>query len=773
MNLIDDYFLLYHGIISKNQTIQTLDIEPKIEYFEAFAIVLSINRKNIEKSIYLNSFLSILSHLQIKAPRNLPDLLVIQKQVIQYIESNDHRHHIQALRNAFLFLEKEKFITGNEYKKLISLFEYHKFITNEDSSNNLSFDNAKNNIMGNINKLEQQIENKDILKDLSDIKTYLKDQKFSIGVTGVMNAGKSTMLNALIGKELLGTSVVPETANLTIIRHSTQEQAKVFYWNKKEWEQIVKSAVTSKQMTSFVQSSRKTFGKDLDNFIIEKSRCDNIDIDNLSLFTSAQNSNNRCNLIKYVQLDLNLPLLQDNIEIVDTPGLDDIVVQREEITKEYIGKSDMLFHLMNVSQSATHKDVEFIIDAILYQNITKVLIIITMADRVDKEQLDEVINYTKESIKTEIMLQNKDSSLGFILDTIEFIPISGKMAALHRSNKADEAISMGYSIERTGILDVEKYIYDNLFGKLNIKGELIIKSSQNRLINILQRQKDILNYELHISSKTKDGLIEELAIQKKKKEKRIKLITSLKQEISEHKDEINIYSKSLDNFLQSEFLDLQLSIKDRVVSDVKYSYKKSKKRPKKSRIKTIINTNIKDATIDIVRDYRHKLTVVLQDTLSYFDQQYKAFGFDSLCLHEDTDMNQLTKNELEGGLLIFNYELLITEILEAIDKSKPKQIHQLDTNIKQIIKNNLSNSELSITHKLNSATIKIVKVFFDILDKPIKSIIQKNENDEISLQNHIKLLQDTDDSRVQLSIDIYEKLKRLDAIEISVKSFRI
>ena len=56
--------------------------------------------------------------------------------------------------------------------------------------------------------------------DLNEIAGYLNSQKFSVGITGVINAGKSTMLNALLGKELLGTSVVPETANLSIIRYS-------------------------------------------------------------------------------------------------------------------------------------------------------------------------------------------------------------------------------------------------------------------------------------------------------------------------------------------------------------------------------------------------------------------------------------------------------------------------------------------------------------------------------------------------------------------------
>ncbi|MFY4765223.1 dynamin family protein, partial [Aliarcobacter butzleri] len=77
------------------------------------------------------------------------------------------------------------------------------------------------------------------------------------------------------------------------------------------------------------------------------------------------------------ELGSKLDFLSDGREIVDTPGLDDPGIQREEKTKEYISQCDKMIHLMNVSQSATLKEVEFIIDALLYQNISKLLVVIT------------------------------------------------------------------------------------------------------------------------------------------------------------------------------------------------------------------------------------------------------------------------------------------------------------------------------------------------------------------------------------------------------------
>ena len=70
----------------------------------------------------------------------------------------------------------------------------------------------------------------------------MNNQKFSIGITGVMNAGKSTMLNALMGKEIFWSAVVPETANLTIVKHNPTDNAKVFIGIRKSGKKIEDSA---------------------------------------------------------------------------------------------------------------------------------------------------------------------------------------------------------------------------------------------------------------------------------------------------------------------------------------------------------------------------------------------------------------------------------------------------------------------------------------------------------------------------------------------------
>lgn len=504
MSLANDYFLLYHGIsFQKNLELEPLDVVLDENSFTIFALIISANRKNYDKYINLNSFKSLCQQINLKTPANLNEFHNVQNNIIELIYAKASKDLISTLIESFEYLNNENILNTDGLKKLNSLFE-NKHLENSDlehiknleNENKIPFKELKVIIENILNDLKIELKSKEVLVELEEINSYMSSQKFSIGITGVMNAGKSTMLNALMGREILGSAVVPETANLTIVKYNSTDSAKVFYWNTKEWEKIEESAKNLVSMKEFVDETNRVFGENIKNYIRPTSRFDEVDIDNLKAYTSAEHSGKKCNLVKYVELGSNLNFLSDGIEIVDTPGLDDPVIQREEITKEYISKCDMMMHLMNVSQSATLKDVEFIIDAVLYQNISKLLVVITRADTVSKKNLEEVIEYTKTSIQRQLKAQNKDSQLDHILKTIKFIPISGYMALLHRTGRKEEALQAGFTLEDTGILEIENYLMESLFGTNSQKGDLIIQSAKTQINRLLEKQIGFNNYEL-------------------------------------------------------------------------------------------------------------------------------------------------------------------------------------------------------------------------------------------------------------------------------------
>ena len=780
MSLANDYFLLYHGITFE----QNLDVEPidaiiSDETFTIFALIISATRKNFDKYLPLTSFKTLCQQLKVKSPSNLNELNHLQHNIIETILQNKTKQNISIIHSSFEYLKTENIINSENFNKLISLFDYKELdIIEEDTAslheeideeNRSSFKDLKTTLEDIIEDLKADISNQEILNEIESCKNYLNNQKFSIGITGVMNAGKSTMLNALMGREILGSAVVPETANLTIVKHNVTDTAKVYYWNTQEWDRIKKSAEQLESMKEFVNETNRIFGENLKNYIRPTSKFDEIDIKDLSSYTSAEASGKKCNLVKYVELGSKLDFLSDGIEIVDTPGLDDPVIQREEITKEYISACDMMLHLMNVSQSATLKDVEFIIDAVLYQNISKLLIVITRADTVTKEQLDEVIKYTKTSIEKQLRAQNKDSQLDYILKTIKFIPISGRMALLHRTGREQEALDAGFTLEDTGILEIEKYLTETLFGSNSQKGELVIQSSKTQLQRIIEKQNSFYNYELKLLSKSKDELEKELEEFNKKKAVNTRIFQAMSEDINYYKNDAKSYIDSLETFLQSELIDLQTVIKQRVVSDVRYSFEKTKKRPENSRIKVIVETAIKDGIIDVIRDYRYKFIKKSQTIGEQCEQKYHDMGFTIGHKNDNFDARGFFQDDFKSGFLTSNNEVLVSLITEAVSKSKESKINELDREIEEAIKSQFTSIEEDIKTKAKKVSTLLIESFFTTLNAPLKTFEQKLKSDEETLQNQINSFEETDKNRAQISIDIHKNIKKLENISTTIK----
>lgn len=773
MSLANDYFLLYHGITFE-QNLDTEEINTKIdeETLAIFALIICATRKNYEKILPLISFKNLCKQINVESPTNIVELNHLQHNIVDTILKNRTKENIDILYSTFLYLKDENIINNEHYNKLLSLFEFKEIDTLEEQDHILvekidvehksSFKDLKANLENIILELKNDLSNKEVLEELENTHNYLNNQKFSIGITGVMNAGKSTMLNALMGKEILGTAVVPETANLTIVKYNQTETAKVYYWNEQEWKKIENSSMHLESMKEFVDETNKVFGANLKNYIRPSSRFDEIDIKDLSSYTSAEASAKKCNLVKYVELSSQLDFLNDGIEIVDTPGLDDPVIQREEITKEYISQCDMMIHLMNVSQSATLKDVEFIIDALLYQNISKLLIVITRADTVSKEQLQEVIQYTKSSIERQLKAQNKDSQLDYILKNIKFLTISGRMALLHRTNRAKEALDAGFTIEDTGILEIEKYLMETLFGNSSQKGELIVQSTKNQLQKIIEKQISFNNYELTLLSKSKEELEAELEEFNKIKATNLNNFRAISEDITYYKSDAKSYIDSLEAFLESELIDLQTVIKQRVISDVKYSFEKNKKRPENSRIKVIVETAIKDGIIDIIRDYRHKFIKKSQTIAEQCEQKYHDLGFILGNKNEIFDARGFFQDDFKSGFLTSNNEVLVSQIVEAVSSSKESKISELDMKIGSLIQASLTPIEDDIKTKAKKLSTTLINSFFTILNAPLKVYEQKLKNDEETLQNQIKSFETNDKNRDTISIDIHKNIKKLE-----------
>ena len=177
-----------------------------------------------------------------------------------------------------------------------------------------------------------------------------KNADFHIALVGTIKAGKSTLLNAMLQGNYASTSVTPETAVLTKFRSSDKgNYLKISYYTRAEWKEIWQN----------VQSVKKESPDKVKNFCDEykKLKADSVKSKYLGRleekfmyqsvadlqaaiheFTSSKSAVHY--FVKEVEVFLEGIPLPQQIVFVDTPGLDDVLEYRSNVTKRYIRRAN-------------------------------------------------------------------------------------------------------------------------------------------------------------------------------------------------------------------------------------------------------------------------------------------------------------------------------------------------------------------------------------------------------------------------------------------------
>lgn len=168
-----------------------------------------------------------------------------------------------------------------------------------------------------------------------------------IAIVGTVNSGKSMFLNAILGREIASTYPTPETASLTKFRFSKKgDYIKVSYYTNEEWELLWKSVMEASQNS--YRDDKKDFLSEYNKLNADTikpsllNRKEDIFVPNsfedlketVAKYTSCKHAEHF--FAKEVEIGLSSFNVPKNIVFVDTPGLNDPVSFRSDITHRYI-----------------------------------------------------------------------------------------------------------------------------------------------------------------------------------------------------------------------------------------------------------------------------------------------------------------------------------------------------------------------------------------------------------------------------------------------------
>lgn len=289
----------------------------------------------------------------------------------------------------------------------------------------------------------------------------LEKDILTIGVIGQMKCGKSTFLNSFVFEDtILPAATTPMTAALSVITYGEKKKVLAEFYTNDEWEEQKAQAARSlddvagdtmaeskiKAAQELVSKASK-LGSSLGNYL-GKSKEDTFE--NLIEYVGADGK--FVSITKSVKIYYPKDYLK-GVEIVDTPGFNDPIVSREERTKEFLKKADVVLMMLYAGRPFDATDRDIIFKNVSQCGIGKVLIGINKYDipycsEVNPEDEEQIKDYVKSEI-TKACRDSADNTLSDILKETEPIPLSAEMALLSElpmsKVNSNEALSFAWN----------------------------------------------------------------------------------------------------------------------------------------------------------------------------------------------------------------------------------------------------------------------------------------------------------------------------------------
>lgn len=297
-------------------------------------------------------------------------------------------------------------------------------------------------------QLGELVDVKASMNDFQVLQENLANNRFELVVIGEFSTGKSTFINAIVGKKVLPSKAQPTTATVNYIVHASQhpeqkEEAVIFFENGSQ------KSVPFAELEDYVSEMSKKIK------VVEE--------------------------IKYVNIYIDSPYLEDGVVIVDTPGMESLHIKHDEITKKQIRRSNASIFLFDINRAGSRTEFEFISD--VYESIDRIFFVANRSDEVNLEE--QTIAEVVESIEGKLQ-DNPYHNVS--RDHAKVYPVSALKALNSRiaGNSIDDRQRTEW-LEASEIVSFENRLWDYL-----TKGEKVNELLSQPLNRIERLYEDVV-----------------------------------------------------------------------------------------------------------------------------------------------------------------------------------------------------------------------------------------------------------------------------------------
>jgi GTP-binding protein EngB required for normal cell division/methyl-accepting chemotaxis protein len=210
-------------------------------------------------------------------------------------------------------------------------------------------------------------------------------QTFNLVVAGQFKRGKSSLINALLGAELLPVGVVPLTSVVTILSAGETTQVEVEF---------------------------------------EDGRTESVPPERLAEYVTEKGNPKNVMKVRIVHIRHPSPWLRGGVRLVDTPGIGSVYRHNTDVARGFLPKADAVLFVLSVDQPLSQAEHDFLKEIIGYA--ARVFVLLNKTDLLSPGELRESLQFTAGAL-AELMG-----------GPVRLFPVSAREALRNDPNGAEE-----------------------------------------------------------------------------------------------------------------------------------------------------------------------------------------------------------------------------------------------------------------------------------------------------------------------------------------------
>ena len=265
----------------------------------------------------------------------------------------------------------------------------------------------------------------------AELMVKLAEDRFTLAVLGQFKRGKSSLMNAIIGRDILPVGVLPLTSAITILKFGPKERLIIRRNDSLFPEELPVSALAD-------------------------------------YVTETANPGNR-KKVKTATVEVPLPFLRRGLEFVDTPGVGSLIDANTATTYGFLPECDAVLFVTSMETPLSHTELEFLQDIRHY--VHRIFFVLNKTDILTEAERREMLDFTVHSIRSVTMA-----------DAVRVFPVSARAGLA--AKKARDASGF----EKSGLKALEEALAVFLTDEKTIT---FLSMVARKLLHILREAKAV------------------------------------------------------------------------------------------------------------------------------------------------------------------------------------------------------------------------------------------------------------------------------------------